>query len=162
MSIISRQQKRKITEISPIIFRRSPMVNFLFSPPNKVDRCPRKWYVIIRMFHPMVGLPVSGRPTAATILFRTGEITMASPALVEELYQALPQETKEFLATAIASVVDVKKHGGKVATVIGRVYYKSIRPCTVFAFTFWQAKAKVYTYKPFIRRYEKWTGSVLV
>ena len=44
---------------------------------------------------------------------------MASPALVEELYQALPQETKEFLATAIASVVDVKKHGGKVATVIG-------------------------------------------
>ena len=44
---------------------------------------------------------------------------MASPALVEQLYQALPDETKEFLNTAIAKVIEVKKRGGKVAAVIG-------------------------------------------
>ena len=44
---------------------------------------------------------------------------MASPALVEQLYQALPDETKEFLNTAIKKVIEVKKRGGKVAAVIG-------------------------------------------
>ena len=44
---------------------------------------------------------------------------MASPQLVEELYQALPDDTKEFLASAIKSVVETKKKGGKVAAVIG-------------------------------------------
>ncbi len=44
---------------------------------------------------------------------------MASPALVEQLYQALPDETKEFLNTAIEKVIEVKKRGGKVAAVIG-------------------------------------------
>ena len=44
---------------------------------------------------------------------------MASPELVEQLYQALPDETKEFLTTAIEKVVEVKKRGGKVAAVIG-------------------------------------------
>lgn len=44
---------------------------------------------------------------------------MASPALVEQLYQALPDETKDFLNTAIEKVIEVKKRGGKVAAVIG-------------------------------------------
>ena len=44
---------------------------------------------------------------------------MASPALVEQLYQALPDETKEFLNTAIEKVIEAKKRGGKVAAVIG-------------------------------------------
>lgn len=44
---------------------------------------------------------------------------MASQALVDELYNAFSDETKEFLDAAIERVVKAKKNGGKVVAVIG-------------------------------------------
>ena len=62
---------------------------------------------------------------------------MASPELVEQLYQALPDETKEFLTTAIEKVVEVKKRGGKVAAVIGSGpnLHEGVTPLLLHLFT---------------------------